>query len=270
MICAVTAGIGRAKILTDILNKGGNMRDTVTILGVKVDKVTEQQALDRAMGFLSGDKAAKIYTPNPEIIMQANEDSSFMQALNEADLCTADGIGVVYGAKILKNPVPCRVAGFDLTCNILEKMKETEDSVFLFGAKPGVAEIAASRIEKRYRGLRVAGTNDGYFTNEDIPAIIEKINQSGAKLLLVCLGAGKQEKWIAENCQRLTSVRLCMGVGGTLDVLAGNVKRAPKLFIKLNLEWLYRFIKQPSRLGRFAALPKFMIRVFKSRKEIKQ
>ncbi len=245
------------------------MRNTVTILGVKIDKVTEEEALDCAMELLSGDKVAKIYTPNPEIIMQANQDEGFMTALNDADLCTADGIGVVYGAKMLKDPVPCRVAGFDLTCNILEKMKDSEDGVFLFGAKPKVAEIAASQIEKRYHGLKVLGTNDGYFTDDDVPAIIEKINESGAKLLLVCLGAGKQEKWIANNCHKLTSVRLCMGVGGTLDVLAGNVKRAPKLFIKLNLEWLYRLLKQPSRIGRFVALPKFMIAVLKSRKERK-
>ncbi len=245
------------------------MRDTVEILGVTIDKVTEEEALKRAIGFLSGDKVSKIYTPNPEIIMSANGDKEFMDALNEADLCTADGIGIVYGAKVLKNPVPCRVAGFDLTCSILEHMKDTEDGVFLFGAKPGVAEIAASRLEKKYHGLKVMGTNDGYFTEEDVPAIIEKINDSGAKLLLVCLGAKKQEKWINDNCDKLTTVRLCMGVGGTIDVFAGNVKRAPKFFIKLNLEWLYRLLKQPSRIGRYVAIPKFIIAVLKSRKERK-
>ncbi len=245
------------------------MRNTVTILGVNIDRVTEEEALAKAIGFLSGKGVSKIYTPNPEIIMTANEDSEFMKILNDADLCTADGIGVVYGAKILKRPVPCRVAGFDLTCNLLKYMKDTEDGVFLFGAKPGVAEIAAKRLEKKYPGLKVSGTNDGYFTEEDVPAIIEKINASGAKLLLVCLGAKKQEKWISDNQDKLENVRLCMGVGGSIDVFAGNVKRAPKIFIKLNLEWLYRFLKQPSRIGRFAALPKFMIAVFKSRKERK-
>lgn len=243
------------------------MRNTVTILGVNIDRVTEEEALAKAIGFLSSEGVSKIYTPNPEIIMTANEDGEFMKILNEADLCTADGIGVVYGAKILKKAVPCRVAGFDLTCNLLEYMKDTEDGVFLFGAKPGVAEIAAKRLEKKYPGLKVCGTNDGYFTDDDVPAIIEKINASGAKLLLVCLGAKKQEKWISDYQNKLETIRLCMGVGGTIDVFAGNVKRAPKIFIKLNLEWLYRLLKQPSRIGRFAALPKFMIAVFKSRKE---
>ncbi len=245
------------------------MRNTVEILGVKIDKVTEEEALAKAMEFLKGDKVAKIYTPNPEIIMSARNDSEFMEILNDADLCTADGIGVVYGAKILNDPVPCRVAGFDLTCNILDKMKDTEDGVFLFGAKPGVAEIAASKLEEKYPGLKVMGTNDGYFTDKDVPAIIEKINKSGAKLVLVCLGAKKQEKWIKDNCDKLTDVRLCMGVGGTVDVFAGNVKRAPQIFIKLNLEWLYRLCKQPSRIGRLMALPKFMVAVLRSRKETK-
>ncbi len=241
------------------------MRNTVEILGVKIDKVTEEEALSKAIGFLKSDGVSKIFTPNPEIIMQAQEDEAFKENLNTADLCTADGIGVVYAAKVLKDPVPGRVAGFDLTCNILNYIKDTDMSVFLLGAKPGVAEIAKEKLEEKYSGIKVSGTNDGYFTEKDIPVIVDKINKSGAALLLVCLGAGKQEKWICDNAKDLTSVRLCMGVGGTLDVLAGNVKRAPKFFIKLNLEWLYRFLKQPSRIGRFAALPKFVLKVRKSK-----
>ncbi len=246
------------------------MRDTVEILGVKIDKVTEQQALEKAKSFLNGEKVSKIYTPNPEIIMSAREDAEFMEILNDADLCTADGIGVVYGAKILGTPVPCRVAGFDLTCNLLDYMKDTEDSVFLFGAKPGVAKIAKQKLMEKYPGLKVAGTNDGYFTENDIPVIIDKINNSGAKLLLVCLGMKKQEQWIAKYQSELKTVKLCMGVGGTIDVFAGDVKRAPKIFIKLNLEWFYRLMKQPSRIGRFVALPKFVVEVFKSKKGMKK
>ncbi len=246
------------------------MRNTVEILGVKIDKVTEAEALEIAKGFLESDGVSKIYTPNPEIIMSARDDGEFKKIINDADLCTADGIGVVYGAKILKDPVPCRVAGFDLTCNILDYMKDTPYGVFLFGAKPGVAEIAKGKLEEKYPGLKVVGTNDGYFTEADVPTIIEKINSSEAKLILVCLGAKKQEKWISENKDKLTSIRLAMGVGGTIDVFAGNVKRAPKIFIKLNLEWLYRLAKQPTRIGRFAALPKFIIAVLRSRKGMKK
>ena len=246
------------------------MRNTVEILGVKIDKVSETEALERAKDMLTTDGVSKIYTPNPEIIMSAQKDEEFKKILNKADLCTADGIGVVYGAKMLGDPVPCRVAGFDLTCNILDYVKNTGDGVFLFGAKPGVAEIAKEKLKEKYEGINICGTNDGYFTDADIPTIIDKINESGARLILVCLGAGKQEKWINDNAEKLTTVRLAMGVGGTLDVFAGNVKRAPEIFIKLNLEWLYRLAKQPGRIGRYMALPKFVIAVSKSKKGMKK
>ena len=206
-----------------------------------------------------------IFTPNPEIIMCAKEDSELKDILNSADICTADGIGVVYASKILKQPVPGRVAGFDLVCALLESLAKTGEGVFLFGAKPGVADTAKERMGEKYSGINVVGTRDGYFKPEDEAEIVEQINASGAKLLLVCLGAPKQEKWIAKYKDKL-NVGLCMGVGGTLDVFAGTAKRAPKLFIKLNLEWLYRLMKQPKRIGRYAALPKFMFAVKKEKK----
>ncbi len=233
------------------------MRETVKILGVEIDKITAADALEKAKGFLETPGVSVIYTPNPEIVMAAYEDPEFCDVLNAADLCTPDGIGVVYGAKILKTPVPERVAGFDLACGVLAHMGKCGDGVFLFGAKPGVAEDAGNKLKEKYPGLVIAGTQDGYFQEEDEPAIVEKINQSGAKLLLVCLGAPKQEKWIAKHKENL-AVNLCMGAGGSLDVFAGNVKRAPKIFIKCNLEWFYRLLKQPSRIGRFMALPKFI------------
>ncbi len=240
------------------------MRDTVEILGVKVDRVTFNEALDIAEGFVKAEEVSTIFTPNAEIVMCAQNDADLMEILNNADMCTADGIGVVYGSKILKNPLPQRVAGFDLVCALLERLAKTDNGVFLFGAKPGVAEAAKAKMEEKYPGLSVVGCRNGYFKPEDEAEIVQQINESGAKLLLVCLGAPKQEKWIAAHKDEL-KVNLCMGVGGTLDVFAGVAKRAPEIFIKLNLEWAYRFIKNPSRLGRFAALPKFMIKVFKSR-----
>ena len=148
------------------------MRNTVDILGVKIDKLTFNEALDIAENLVQSEGVSAIFTPNPEIIMCARQDDELRAILSGADLCTADGIGVVYGAKILNNPVPERVAGFDLTCNLLNYMKDTEDSVFLFGAKPGVAKIAKQKLMEMYPGLKVAGTNDGYFTENDIPVII--------------------------------------------------------------------------------------------------
>lgn len=241
------------------------MRNTIDILGVKVDKVTFADALDIAEGFVHSAGVSTIFTPNSEIVMCAREDAEMMEVLNNADLCTADGIGIVYGSKILGDPVPERVAGFDLACALLERLSKTGDGVFLFGAKPGVADIAKTNLEKKYPGINVAGTRNGYFKTEEEPEIVEQINNSGAKLLLVCLGAPKQEKWIAAHKGEL-KVGACMGVGGTIDVIAGVAKRAPKWIIKLNLEWAYRILKNPSRIGRFMALPKFVIEVFRAKK----
>lgn len=240
------------------------MQNKVNVLGVNVNSVTFAQALERAEKMIKTEGISMIFTPNPEIIMCAREDRELCEILNNADMCTADGIGVVYGAKLLGTPVPERVAGFDLTCALLEKMAKTGDGVFLFGAKPGVAEAAKEKLEEKYPGIVVSGTRNGYFKPEEDGAIVDEINNSGAKLLLVCLGAPKQEKWIAAHKDEL-KVNLCMGVGGTLDVLAGTAKRAPEIFIKLNLEWLYRIAKNPSRIGRFMALPKFVIEVLKEK-----
>ena len=238
------------------------MRNTVDILGVHVDKITAAEAVDRAEALLHADGLSAIYTPNPEIVMAGYNNPAFLEILNRADLCTADGIGVVYASRMLKDPVPERVAGFDLTCSLLARVAKTGEGVFLFGAKPGVAERAKENLETTYPGLQIVGCRNGYFTDADDDAIVEQINQSGAKLLLVCLGAPKQEMWNDSHRDKL-KVSLCMGVGGSLDVFAGEAKRAPQFFIKCNLEWLYRLLKQPSRIGRFAALPKFILTVKK-------
>lgn len=242
------------------------MRNTTNILGVQVDKVTFNEALNIAEGFVHREGVSMVFTPNSEIVMCAREDAELMKILNEADLCTPDGIGVVYGSRVLNDPVPERVAGFDITCALLERLSKTGDGVFLFGAKPGVADTAKTNLEKKYPGINVSGVRNGYFKAEDEPEIINQINNSGAKVLLVCLGAPKQEKWIYAHKDEL-AVNLCMGVGGTLDVLAGVAKRAPSWIIKLNLEWAYRILRHPSRFGRFMALPKFVIEVFRSRKD---
>ena len=241
------------------------MRDTIDILGVKIDRITAAYALKKAEQLVRKPGVSMIFTPNPEIVMAAYENPEFKEILNSADMCTPDGIGVVYAAKMLGTPVPERVAGFDLTCGLLDSIRKTGEGVFLFGAKPGVAEAAEENLKKKYPGLNVSGVQHGYFSDEENDEIVQKINDSGAKLLLVCLGAPKQEMWIYANRDKL-NVNLCMGVGGALDVFAGVAKRAPDIFIKLNLEWFYRFCKNPSRLGRFAALPKFMLTALRSGK----
>ena len=245
------------------------MNDKVNILGVNVDMVTIEEAADRIIGFFDEDKLHKVYTPNSEIIMAAYKDNEFRALLNDADLLTADGIGVVYASRILRKPISERAAGYDIACKVLDRIKGTEHSVYLFGSKPGVAETARERLMEQYPGLRVAGTHNGYFKPEDEPAIVEEINATGADLLFVCLGAPKQEQWLARNAGML-NVRVAMGIGGSLDVFAGTAERAPEFYCKHGLEWFYRLKKEPWRAKRMLALPKFGMTVVLNGRKFKQ
>lgn len=233
------------------------MKDKVNILGVYVDMVNIPQAADKIMGFFEEEKLHKVYTPNSEILMVAYKDEDFAKLLNDAELLTADGIGVVYASKILGRPIKERAAGYDIACEVLERIKGTEHSVFLFGGKPGVAETAKEKLEEKYPGIKIAGMRNGYFKPEEEPEIVKEINDSGADLLFVCLGAPKQEQWLARNAEGLKGVRVAMGIGGSLDVFAGTAERAPEFYCKHGLEWFYRLKKEPWRAKRMLALPKF-------------
>lgn len=235
------------------------MNDIVNILGANVHMVTMEEAEEQAMALMETEECSVIYTPNSEIILYASNNPEFMEKLNSADLTIADGIGVVYAAKMLHKPLKERVAGYDLVCRMFKKMAENGKSVYLLGSKPGVAEQAAETIVKNNPGIVIAGTHDGYF-KEDEP-VIEAINAAAPDFLMVCLGFPKQEEWIYKNRGRLNA-KLVIGAGGCLDVFAGTVLRAPKFFCDHGLEWFYRLIKQPYRFIRMLALPKFAIKVF--------
>ncbi|MBE7055320.1 MAG: WecB/TagA/CpsF family glycosyltransferase [Ruminococcaceae bacterium] len=237
--------------------------DFVNILGVHVNKYTMDDAVAKASELMESDSLSMIFTPNSEILLYASENPQFTDVLNSADMIVADGIGVVYGAKILGNPLKERVAGYDLVCNLFPVMAQKGKSVYLLGAKPGVAELAAENLVKKYPGLVIAGTHDGYFKNDD--EVIADINAAAPDFLMVCLGFPKQENWIYNNRQALNA-KLAIGAGGCLDVFAGTVKRAPEFYCNHGIEWLYRLIKQPSRFVRMLALPKFGLKVlFKGR-----
>lgn len=234
----------------------------VNILGVKVDSLTMAEATERVKDFLDGDVRGRvIYTPNSEIIMAAKEEPSFKDVLNSADLVVPDGIGVVKAGKILGKPIPERVGGFDLTCSVMPYLNSTGKRLFIFGGKPGVADKAAENLSKEYPGIVMAGTNDGYF-KEDGP-IIEKIAAAAPDYLMVCLGAPKQEKWIFENKDKLNA-KVIIGAGGSADVFAGTMNRAPEFFIKHNLEWLYRIVKG-KRFKRSFKLVSFGMAVYASK-----
>ncbi len=234
------------------------MRKVVNIAGINIDDLTMEQAVKKIYYFISSDKNHAIYTPNAEIMMDGIAENKMFQVLNDADMLVADGAGVVLASKILGKAVKQKVSGVDLAKNLLEASAKKPIKFFLFGGKPGIAEKAQANIICDYPAAEVVGTRNGYFTEEDNQKIIDEINSSGAEVLFVCLGAPKQELWIHENKDKLT-VKACLGVGGTLDILAGNVKLAPDFFRNHGLEWLYRLYKEPWRFKRMLKLPKFIL-----------
>ena len=228
----------------------------VDVLGVAFDNVTMDEAVERALELLEQDGPHLVVTPNPEIVQRAQKDTEFAEILDRADLVIPDGIGVIYAARILGRPLKARVPGIDLASALMGRMAGTGKRLFLLGAEPGVAEQAAVNLQAAYPGLVVCGTHDGYF-QEDGP-VVQAIREARADVVFVCLGAPKQEKWAAAHGGE-AGARLYIGLGGALDVFAGRVERAPEGFQRLGLEWLYRLVKQPSRIGRMARLPLFLV-----------
>lgn len=226
------------------------------VLGVAFDDVTLDEAVDRALAMLEEDGPHMVATPNPEIVQRAQKDLEFAGILAQADLVIPDGVGVVYAAKILGRPLKGRVPGIDFASALMGRMAGTGRRLYLLGAAPGVAEQAAVNLRAKYPGLVVCGAHDGFFQDDASPAAA--IKAARADVVFVCLGFPKQEKWIAAH-GREAGARLYVGLGGSLDVFAGRVERAPESFQRLGLEWLHRLIKEPSRIGRMAKLPLFLV-----------
>ncbi len=227
------------------------------ILGVRFDDVSRQEAAQLGAAMLEQDQFHYVVTPNPEFILAAEKDADFRQVLNSADLVIPDGIGVVYSAKILGTPLKERVPGIEFAADMLAKLDQMGGRLYLLGAKPGVAQEAGRRILERHPNIVLCGTHDGYFKDEE--AVLLEVAAARPDLLFVCLGAPKQEKWMA-RWGRHTGARLAIGLGGALDVFAGNVERAPESWRKLGLEWAYRLKKEPQRAGRMAKLPLVLVK----------
>ena len=234
------------------------MSERIDVLGVKFDNVNMDEAVAAAWALMERSGCKYMVTPNPEIVMSCRSDPDVAAAVDGAALSIPDGIGIIYGAKLLKTPLKEKVPGCDMTLLLLEKMAAAGKSVFILGGKPGVAELAAEKLGERFPDLRFAGTHDGYF-QDDAP-VLEAINAAAPDLLLVCLGAPKQELWMHKNAAALR-VRLMIGAGGSVDIYAGTAQRAPEAWCNAGLEWLYRLLKEPRRIGRQMALPKFMLKV---------
>lgn len=235
------------------------MNEKVKILGVPIDNIDREGVLLKLVGFLEGESLKKVYTPNPEIVMLAQQDQELYRILHEADLVLPDGIGLIIASKLKKLGLQQRITGIDTMDSLLQYCGQKGKSVFIVGGKPGTAEIACKNIERKYSGIKIAGFHHGYFKEKDEAGILDKINSGNTDILFVCLGAPKQEKWIDKYKNHL-NCKIAMGVGGSVDIYAGTAKRAPVLFQKLGLEWFYRLAKEPWRAKRMAVLPQFLIR----------
>ena len=241
------------------------MAERVNILGVDVDAVTMAEAVDvvrRAMDTRAG---VMVATANAEMLMRATHDEELRRILNASALVVPDGAGTVWAARHLGHAMPERVAGYDLAQELLRCAPAEGRRIYFFGSAPGVAEKAKAKAEQLYPGIEIVGVRNGFFSPADNAAIIAEIRAARPDLLLVALGVPKQEKWIAAHLAEL-DVPVAIGVGGTLDVMAGVMKRAPHWMQKAKLEWLFRGLMQPKRAGRLLALPKFVLKVHASRK----
>ena len=234
----------------------------INILGVAFDALTLGEAEERADALLCSGAGGYIVTANPEIVLRCREDAAYAAAVNGAKLVLADGVGDLCAARILGTPLPGRVAGSDLVPRLLARLAERGGSVFLYGARPGVAERAGESLQSACPGLRIAGTENGYISDET--ALLEALEREKPDLLLLGLGAPRQELWMAENRQRTPAVMI--GVGGLLDVFAGDIPRAPEAWQRLGLEWLYRLLREPRRFKRVIRLPKILLLALRERR----
>ena len=237
----------------------------VEILGVNVNSLTMAQAVEAVQQVIAERKVALVATANAEMLMRSTQDEELKDILNQADLVVPDGAGTVWAAGHLGEPMPERVAGFDLAQELMREAPARGDRIYFFGSAPGVADKAKAKAEELYPGIQVVGTRNGFFTEADEPGIIAEIKAARPDILLAALGVPKQEKWLKKHMQEL-QVPVSIGVGGTLDVMAGVMERAPLWMQKAKLEWLFRGLKQPSRAGRLLALPKFVLKVVASKK----
>lgn len=235
----------------------------VDILGVPFINTTRAEFVQLLATRIQNNEKTFVVTANPEIVMKAVEEDDYKQLINQATYITADGIGVVKAAGMLGNPLPERVTGYDTMIDLLTLGDKQQWKVYLLGAQQETLEKAVNNINANYPNLQIVGAHDGFFDwgkNE----IQTEIQQSKPDLIFVALGVPRQEKWIADNLH-LFEKGVFIGVGGSFDVIAGTVQRAPEIWQKVNLEWLYRLLKQPSRFGRMMSLPKFAIRILKAK-----
>lgn len=238
----------------------------VNILNIPITNTTKAQFSKEMMTLCEQrQKPIKIVTANPEIIMLAKENPTYENYLLQSDHVVADGIGVVMGAKMLGTPLQERIAGYELLLEFLALADASKHRFYFYGGRPDVVQLAAEQAQKRYPNAQIVGISDGYGGEGNGDEVAKKIAKTKPTHIFVALGAPKQEEWIAMHAESFQNT-IMMGVGGSFDVLSGQVKRAPKLFIRLNLEWFYRLITQPTRAKRMLKIPQFLLAVKRAKR----
>lgn len=234
------------------------------VLGVGIDAVTEAQALDMIQTFVREGGPHQVVTANPEILDNATRTPALHALINRAALVTADGQGVLLAGRILGTPFPARVTGIELAEALCRESAARGLSLYFLGAEPGVVDEAAANMRAQYPGVRIVGTHHGYFRKEGPAAVLADIKATQPDIVLVGMGSPYQEHFIDEEL-RAIGVPVAIGVGGSFDVLSGRVERAPEIFIRLRLEWLYRIASDRKRWKRALALPRFVLKVLRQK-----
>jgi N-acetylglucosaminyldiphosphoundecaprenol N-acetyl-beta-D-mannosaminyltransferase len=239
-------------------------RQSLKILGVRIDKSSYQSALENAKELIESEGSRYIVTPNPEVLVAAKKDAQFKKVLNRSDLSVPDGMGLVWLARLTGKNVGERVTGVDLTEGLASLAEEHEFNMYLLGADKGVAKKASSVLKKKHPKLKIIGTYSGSPDPKFDSLTIKRIGNKDIDILVVAYGAPKQEKWIARNLPRL-NVKLAIGVGGAFDYISGEKKRAPVFLQKIGLEWAFRLVSEPWRLKRQLTLPYFIYLILKEK-----
>lgn len=238
--------------------------NAIKLLGVRIDDVTMGEAVAWADEAIGRGVPHQIATVNVEFVMAARGHPLFREALNRADLCVPDSVGIMLGARIMGRRLRDRVPGVDLVGKLCKLAARREHRLFLLGAAAGVAEKAADKLQVAYPGLQIVGTYAGSPAQAEEEEIARRVRETAADMLFVAYGAPKQDLWIARNIGRC-GVSLAMGVGGSLDYMAGVVPLAPPRWRRWGLEWLYRLYRQPWRWRRMLALPRFLVLILWAR-----
>ena len=241
--------------------------EAINFFGIRITNQNIDELIQVTDGFVQSGTAHLIVTLNGEMAARAFKDPEFLTVVQSADLVVADGVGIVWGARMLGSRIENRVPGIEFSSALLELAEQKGYSVYLLGARPDVVERAAANLTKRHPRLRIAGYHSGYFDQTEEARITDELRRVHVDILLVGMGGGVQEKWIWRH--RDIGIPVAIGVGGTFDVWSGEVRRAPRFVQKTGTEWLYRLVVQPSRIRRVGSIFYFMFRVLGHRRDSK-